>query len=58
MSKESASTLAALQKRLTEAEDILKLILEHDVDSDIVKQLTTTYFSYIKSIRSNNEKKI
>ncbi len=55
MSKESATTLASLQKRLNNAEGILKQILSDDITRDFLCKLTTGYFSYIRKRENNNE---
>ena len=58
MSKESASTLAGLQSRLTQAELILNLLLDENISKEYVAALVTTYFSHIKKMENNHEKKI
>ena len=58
MSKETASTLMGMQSRLTEAEVILKLMLDDNVSKQYVIALVTTYFSYLRNGEKNNEKKI
>ena len=55
-SKESASALAGLQSRLTQAELILNLLLDENISKEYVAALVTTYFSHIKTRENNNEK--
>ena len=56
MSKESASAIAGLQSKLTEAERILITILEDEsvTSRQYLVALATTYFSHIKK-GVNNE---
>ena len=58
MSKETASTLMGMQSRLTEAEVILKLVLDDNIDRDFITALTTTYFSYLRNTGDKDEKTI
>ena len=59
MSKESASAFSGLQARLIEAETILTILLNNDdIDREYITSLITTYFSPIKTMERNNEKKI
>ena len=57
MSKESASTLYSLQKRLNNAEGKLKTVLEDEgiTSREYLKALVTTYFSHIKNKGNSNE---
>ena len=58
MSKESAANFAAIQSRLAQAEVILKLLLNDNINKEYVRALTTTYFSPIKNMEVKDEKKI
>ena len=58
MSKESATFVAGLQSRLKQAELILNLLLDENINKKHITDLVTTYFSHIKTMRTNHEKKI
>ena len=60
MSKESATTLAGLQSRLTNAEKILKTVLEDEQDTSrqYLVALVRTYFNTRAIRKDNNEKTI
>jgi len=60
MSKESKATITRLQSRLDEAEKILKTVLEDEntTSRQYLVALVTTYFSPIKNMEDNHEKKI
>ena len=58
MSKESAATFVAMQSRLTQAEIILNLLLDENISKEYITALVTTYFSHIRTMEDNNEKKI
>ena len=58
MSKESAANFVAIQSRLTEAETILRLFSDDNVSKEYIRALITTYFSPIKNMEDNDEKKI
>jgi hypothetical protein len=55
MSKESASTLFSLQKRLSNAENILKDVLDDEKPREYLIALVTTHFSHIKNRENSNE---
>ena len=60
MSKETASTLAGMQSRLTEAEGVLKAILEDEsiTSREYLVALATTYFSPLRNRGDKDEKTI
>ena len=60
MSKESAANFAAIQSRLTNAEKILKTVLEDEntTSREYLCSLVITYFSPIRIKENNHEKKI